>query len=1082
MNNSLFFDMNFGNDMYSYDIERIADLKSMAEYGKRTIKRLQDELKEVQQTIEKQMLIIDNINNLFATTKASTYCTNEQSIIYQTLSKESLQKKDSALPEILEPKGDLYNYPQTTEIISALKKANDFQDFFYDFPLAFVALFDQSPIQFNTDEIILEVETWPTERRIDFFTSFFEHLNSVAFFLSSLLSLVDCQSIPTMSEYLETGLSSILNCARVAFFMFDNEEDELIMEKHQLQMRMQLNNGIIFESLQKNKQSLVSRGFENISKDDLSLLKKNHVVLSVPVYCNSTPTALLLLYDKIGGFRQYDYIIGQTLSKFISQAIPIILMRQEQKKVSKMLHGSLDSFLQLVSAKDLKTFLKVVPSTFSQHFQCEDAKVYKISEDGQFFSEIVDEGISESFPINTGIIGESITQMEAINVTHPEFSVSFCAAVDRSNPTVITNSILSCPILDEEKKFPRFVIALFNKKDLDSFTDHDIEKVKMVCENLNNIITSLLTSSDLTMAVENSEHMVSLYNSLFDMFAALSMKDNLNDSFNELREAIKKSIIEKVSVDLFYVERPYKNISSADGDYNARLSSDDIQDPIVRITSSSETKELLGEPTPTILSGLKSAEDEPIGLFKIIFENDSKLNSKKLNNLSVFQSSTSFIIKNDENPLKSQSKFEKSPQFKDLNDKPLEEILSFWQKLIGPIIDLIVKKNNILKLIRICDNVIDKLPSDPFLAVSVFNDLQCVLNSNDQKGEKNDHFEMTVIDKNDDFYQRTRDLIVSFSLLLASSQKETESLENDDDDQYFSNLKKSFDFTPDSKYNSILNDSKFDVFSFQNDFLNELIISALSNFGVLNFLSIDSKLAYSLIDELRSMHTSNGFQTWDLAVDHFQFASFLLQNLGKKVLITIEQITAILFYLLSLYCVPYLNDPEMNLDKPQVNSVYTPSELITKFYIENGEGIMPLSSFIAAVSRMNDQSAIKKESIDAIAPLMKKLDCTQSFDFLNTGELYIFITCISQYSYLSRSPEISKKWIDKRLKEEFSEDELQNDSNDSYSYEILMSQIDFELKSILMPTFGEIVKKDIKIDHIRKLFTSTMSAITENTI
>ena len=341
---------------------------------------------------------------------------------------------------------------------------------------------------------------------------------------------------------------------------------------------------------------------------------------------------------------------------------------------------------------------------------------------------------------------------------------------------------------------------------------------------------------------------------------------------------------------------------------------------------------------------------------------------------------------------------------------------------------------------------------------------------------------MTVIDKNDDFYQRTRVLIVSFSLLLASSQKETESLENDDDDQYFSNLKKSFDFTPDSKYNSILNDSKFDVFSFQNDFLNELIISALSNFGVLNFLSIDSKLANSLIDELRSMHTSNGFQTWDLAVDHFQFASFLLQNLGKKVLITIEQITAILFYLLSLYCVPYLNDPEMNLDKPQVNSVYTPSELITKFYIENGEGIMPLSSFIAAVSRMNDQSAIKKESIDAIAPLMKKLDCTQSFDFLNTGELYIFITCISQYSYLSRSPEISKKWIDKRLKEEFSEDELQNDSNDSYSYEILMSQIDFELKSILMPTFGEIVKKDIKIDHIRKLFTSTMSAITENTI
>ena len=41
--------------------------------------------------------------------------------------------------------------------------------------------------------------------------------------------------------------------------------------------------------------------------------------------------------------------------------------------------------------------------------------------------------------------------------------------------------------------------------------------------------------------------------------------------------------------------------------------------------------------------------------------------------------------------------------------------------------------------------------------------------------------------------------------------------------------------------------------------------------------------------ELKELHKSNGFKTWELSVDHFQFASFLIQSLGKSNLITIEQ-------------------------------------------------------------------------------------------------------------------------------------------------------------------------------------------------
>lgn len=113
---------------------------------------------------------------------------------------------------------------------------------------------------------------------------------------------------------------------------------------------------------------------------------------------------------------------------------------------------------------------------------------------------------------------------------------------------------------------------------------------------------------------------------------------------------------------------------------------------------------------------------------------------------------------------------------------------------------------------------------------------------------------------------------------------------------------------------------------------------------------------------------------------------------------------------------------------------------------------------------------LKKDVIGIIAPIINKLDTSQSFEFLNMDDLCVFIACIAQYSYLARAPDVSTRWINLKINEEF--DENDEDEDETVRDEIMVSQVDFELKSNVMPIFGELEKREIKVDHIRKLSTN----------
>lgn len=1065
--------MSFFTDVGSYDLERIADLKSMINYGRRTVSRLQEELKILNQTIEKEVLIIDNVNTLFATSKASSYCTNHQSPVYQALAKEAIpSSNEDESTEIVEPEYPLFKYPNTEEILENLKQSIDFQDFFRTYPLGFLTFFVNSPILFNTDTLILEVETWETDRRTKFFSSFFDHLNSVAFYFSSFLQIVESRSISLLSEYIETGLSSILNCQKIAFFLYDAEEQELVMEKQKLQMRRKLQNGIVSNSLMKNEQSLVSNHFTGVSKEDLSLLKNNKTFLSIPIYSDGIPKALLLFYDKIGGFGTFDYLIGSVLSRFIGQTLPIMKQRNERETSLSNFSNSLTIFLKIIGSRDLDTFLDVIHNTFSEYFQCECSKLYQISSDFSFFTQITKEGSNEKNLINNCLIGRAIQQKKTIKIMNPELSDSFSPLIDRPTPNCISRSLLISPILEEIDHKPTFVIVLFNKKEIDSFTDVDVERIKMIGEHLNNILASLLNTSHLTIHAMHGTQKLVLYKSMFSMLHDLSSPDSFKESSNVMKNSINNSFPDNV-IDLFYIDHFNKLIKSTNDNIENRLSYDN-PDPIIHFATTSETKEAKKDEESTIYSGLRDLSKRPIGLMKI-----NALSSQNgYGGVSMYDSFSTFsgdstlsrLDSRTSCPPSARHKFGKSSvqkkvdklhhiqdsQYNDIKNKHLSNIVNIWHDLLGPVLELSIHRYNTLHMIRLGDNLIEKLPSDPKLAVSIFEEMQYMMNSTEKNSV--DGLQMIFIDKNDEYYHKTRNMLISFRLLLSSSQIDVPNKTDEIDQISINNSTSSY----------LLDISNFNVFNMKPDIFNDFILSVLSDFHILRFLSIDRNIAMVLINNLKSMHvtTDISFKSWELVVDHIQFLSYILKHHGKVLSIPIEKVSALFLYFMSLYCIPYQNDPLLN---NQNDKHYSQSELVRKYYIENGKEMSPLSCFIAAVSGLPNPSVIKNETIDILAPLLKELEKSQSFGFLNTSDTSCYLATLSHFSYFARLHDISKQWHDLRYREEF-----EYEDDDLMKEQVMKFQLDLELKTIILPTFAEFSKKGIQLDSVKKMITSTI--------
>ena len=221
---------------------------------------------------------------------------------------------------------------------------------------------------------------------------------------------------------------------------------------------------------------------------------------------------------------------------------------------------------------------------------------------------------------------------------------------------------------------------------------------------------------------------------------------------------------------------------------------------------------------------------------------------------------------------------------------------------------------------------------------------------------------------------------------------------------------------------------------------------------------------FDFLFHLRKFHPKKKFNNWELSIDHLQFFGFIINQIKKSFQFEIEYICALSFHLLSLYSEPpYINKNEF-------------LKIQERLFLENGKGFNSLTSFLICCSlvKIHPFSKISNEIKNKICILMYQFQEIKQLNHLFLNNLIYPLCILSKFSYIARPYEITLKLIKNRFEEEFEIDDDQD------TWEMVQNyQLEFEVRSIILLCSGEFVKKGIKFDQIRKLFTSNISLITK---
>jgi hypothetical protein len=244
----------------------------------------------------------------------------------------------------------------------------------------------------------------------------------------------------------------------------------------------------------------------------------------------------------------------------------------------------------------------------------------------------------------------------------------------------------------------------------------------------------------------------------------------------------------------------------------------------------------------------------------------------------------------------------------------------------------------------------------------------------------------------------------------------------------------------------------FDVFSLSFDTQLSVIGQIEADLGLCKFLGCSSQSFRSLICVLHSLHISEGFESWERCVDRFQFVASLVKHVPRAQRSKPGPLASILLYQLSLFA--------HRLTSTEVAS----EETIARFFLENGGGCSSITPFFIAVSMAGTFSM---NSIDAVMKAFKAFETIDAFEGVFAKDFEMQLAILAQFSYFLRDDATARRWCDLRLE----------DRADG-ALEIRNLELDFELRSLILPAFGELAKKGIRLDSVRKRMTATLTAIS----
>lgn len=590
----------------TFEAERLMELYTLADYKERQIARLRQEERELTQIINEQKEIISFYGASFDQSTESLTETLPQIVLKDTeidvsrpnsarlpheneerpkiapsgSASELLDELQQALSNqpmreghgmnisrlshtFAQSRQNFFPVPSISNVLDNLEETTDFNQFFAQFPMSLILISGFYENNFPTESIISSIENWSPQRRQNFFIALFHDMQRSSSFMTTVFDISNVLTTFDLINIVECKLPKLFNCKRVSFLFYDSPNEELVLNKEKIKIRFPVKQGIFQRSLitQSPVQSNVDDS--DVSPSDKAIIYQNKQVLIIPVLSIRSQfhvEGLLLFYDKFGGIQSSDYFKTSVIARCLAQIIPFLKKMEETKQRTNAFQKSVDTFVSLCTSSDLKTLIENIIESFTNFFNCEAVKIFKVSNKEKTYKEISSNNNrdnSDGYPFSLGIVGNCISNCRSINLSKPQFSENYDTTVDCYDENSFSSSLLIGTI-SKGNSICKWAIALYNKKDQLSFTPLDEESLSTICSHLLPLLENSWKEKKMKQAINQSKRQLTQAEALIDTIASLKNPTDIESMLVQMQKYFKSntkfSNISLYSLDVFRKE------------------------------------------------------------------------------------------------------------------------------------------------------------------------------------------------------------------------------------------------------------------------------------------------------------------------------------------------------------------------------------------------------------------------------------------------------------------------------------------------------------------------------------------------
>ena len=577
-----------------------------------------------------------------------------------------------------------------------------------------------------------------------------------------------------------------------------------------------------------------------------------------------------------------------------------------------------------------------------------------------------------------------------------------------------------------EEKRVKWIIAMYNKKGKQSFDNNDVIPAKIFAKSLNSLISSVLVTSNINEQMRDSSSDIKDMKKLISFISKVKDISNLDRISKDAIKHLEK-LISYDDANIYTADFDHMRLDGTGDDamYSHVISYRD-QDPTMKYML---TQTISMYANKVMFCPLINKQGRTNGMYVMRSTRQDK---------QMKQNTISFLRNPFQTKGSSQSKIVKK-----LSGLAQHQLAMHTTMIPSRVRNIVTEWSTILSTFTIGS----KIHQDLMLILSSFK--RFADSSSDLSPTFNFMYATMLSSLFAAYPEKSITLILGdecemqFSrMIIAGMQNKSfiqiQSIQNTDEYPY----KK-----PDKSF--IYNTHGIDSFSIEEVFVLPILVDIAVTYGITEFLDINEDQIAGIIRKVRSFTKTQGFRSWRMALDHVQFYFFFISTMGVTNKLTGVQKTALYLFFLCYYSEPY--------------------EVNQRFFIQNkAMGQVSVCAFILCdtIGKLQTRKQI------LLMDCLSELDKCALIESAGTSDVTLLIALISKFSYCMREENVSKELCKMRFKEELVDDPPE------MAEEIGKSILDFEYRTILQPSFGELCRLGYSIDLARKILSDNMTVLT----